>query len=127
MLLINIPEKRTRRRYPRSRNQQGCTCRRLAYNAEESYVDPTKCSLSFEKSWARSIFTAEKKIYGTFDFNDERNYRYIFLKLNFFKISKPKPKTIFQILKGKFYVLQLQACRNLKSIKFANFLNITYP
>ena len=73
MLLTYIPEKRIRRRYPRSRKQQGCTCRRLAYNAEESYLDPTKCSLSFEKSWAWSIFAAEKKIYGTSGHGEKGN------------------------------------------------------
>ena len=35
--------------------------------------------------------------------------------------------TIFQILKGTFHVLYTQTCRNLKSIKFANFSSITCP
>ena len=35
--------------------------------------------------------------------------------------------TISRILKTKFFVFWTQKCRNLKSIKFANFLNIIYP
>ena len=35
--------------------------------------------------------------------------------------------TISQILKIIFYVFWAQTCRNLKSIKFANFLRITCP
>ena len=35
--------------------------------------------------------------------------------------------TISQISKIKFYVLQTEACRNLKAIKFAYFLSITCP
>ena len=35
--------------------------------------------------------------------------------------------TISQISKTKFYELWAQACRNLNSIKFANFLSITCP
>ena len=33
--------------------------------------------------------------------------------------------TLTQILKRKFYVLWTEICRNLKSIKFSNFLSIT--
>ena len=32
-----------------------------------------------------------------------------------------------EILEPKFYVLWTQTCRNLKSIKFVNFLSITSP
>ena len=34
---------------------------------------------------------------------------------------------ISEILETKFYALWTQTCRNLKSIKFANFLSITCP
>ena len=34
---------------------------------------------------------------------------------------------ISQILKGKFHILETQTRRNLKSIKFSNFLGITCP
>ena len=35
--------------------------------------------------------------------------------------------TMSQILKRKFYVFWVQTCRNLKSIKFANYLSIICP
>ena len=58
-----------------------------------------------------------------------------FAKINLFLIFETKSSlstsffilTISQILKNKFYFISTETYRNQKTVKFANFLNITCP
>ena len=67
----------------------------------------------------------------TFGFNNETKCPVHFAKIALYFIFGTKSSlstsvfifsNIYQILKTKFYIFWTQTCRNLKSIKFANFL-----
>ena len=67
---------------------------------------------------------------------EKKNYPIYFSKIELFFNFETKSSlsmfvffffTISQIKKKIVYVLWIQTCRNVKSIKFANFLSITCP